>query len=140
MDINNKKEIINLNKGDFINFLENDTNGIILEVLDDAGIAYLKQYNDVESRISSILGCSKYVNKLFYNNSFLDLFLNTDILNYYLSLSVLEDNVCDLIIKRCIELNKDIDFIGTLVSYFNKDYLLKLVDRYDYPNDLVYEI
>ena len=140
MDINNKKEIINLNKGDFINFLENDTNGIILEVLDDAGIAYLKQYSDVESRISSILGCSKYVNKLFYNNSFLDLFLNTDISNYYLSLSVLDDNVCDLIIKRCIELNKDIDFIGTLVSYFNKDYLLKLVDRFDYPNDLVYEI
>ena len=140
MDSNRKREIVNLSKGDFVDFLSSDNKGEIIQVFDDEGVNYLKQYSDIESRIAYILSWSKYANQLFYNNNFLDLFLNTDISSYYATLSVLDSNVCDLIINRCFELNKDVDYISKLISYFSKDYQLKFIDRFDYPNDLIYEI
>lgn len=140
MDSNRKKEIINSSKGEFLNFLENDTRGEIIELLDDDGVNYLKQYNDIEGRISYILSWSKYANFLFNNQKFLDLFLSTDISNYYATLSILDEKTCDLIVNRCLELNKDVDYISQLISYFNKDYQLKLIDKFDYPNDLIYEM
>ena len=138
--MNKKREVVNLSKGDFIDFLCNDNKGDLIQVFDDEGISYLKQYGDIEGRISYILSWSKYANLLFYNNNFLDLFLNTDISSYYATLSVLDSNVCDLIINRCFELNKDVDYISKLISYFSKDYQLKFIDRFDYPNDLIYEM
>lgn len=140
MDSNIKKDIINSSKGDFIDFLSNDNSEDIIQVFDDEGVNYLKQYNDIEGRIAYILSWSKYANQLFYNKSFLDLFLSTDISSYYATLSVLNSDVCDLIINRCVELNKDIDYISKLMSYFSKDYKLKFIDRTDYPNDLIYEM
>lgn len=140
MDSNIKKDIINSSKGDFIDFLSNDNGEDIIQVFDDEGVNYLKQYNDIEGRIAYILSWSKYANQLFYNKSFLDLFLSTDISSYYATLSVLNSDVCDLIINRCVELNKDIDYISKLMSYFSKDYKLKFIDRTDYPNDLIYEM
>ena len=140
MNSNRKREIVNLSKGDFIDFLCNDNKGDLIQVFDDEGVNYLKQYSDIESRIAYILSWSKYANELFYNRSFLDLFLSTDISSYYATLSILDNRVCDLIINRCFELNKDVDYISKLISYFSKDYQLKFIDRFDYPNDLIYEI
>ncbi len=140
MDSNMKRKIVNSSKGDFVDFLDNDNKVEILQVFDDEGVNYLKQYSDIESRIAYILSWSKYANLLFYNNNFLDLFLNTDISSYYATLSVLDSNVCDLIINRCFELNKDVDYISKLISYFSKDYQLKFIDRFDYSNDLIYEM
>lgn len=140
MDSNMKRKIVNSSKGDFVDFLDNDNKGEILQVFDDEGVNYLKQYSDIESRIAYILSWSKYANLLFYNNNFLDLFLNTDISSYYATLSILDNRVCDLIINRCFELNKDVDYISKLISYFSKDYQLKFIDRFDYPNDLIYEM
>ena len=140
MDSNIKKDIINSSKGDFIDFLSNDNSEDIIQVFDDEGVNYLKQYNDIEGRIAYILSWSKYANQLFYSKSFLDLFLSTDISSYYATLSVLNSDVCDLIINRCVELNKDIDYISKLMSYFSKEYKLKFIDRTDYPNDLIYEM
>ena len=140
MNSNRKREIVNLSKGDFIDFLCNDNKGDLIQVFDDEGVSYLKQYSDIEGRIAYILSWSKYANELFYNRSFLDLFLSTDISSYYATLSILDNRVCDLIINRCFELNKDVDYISKLISYFSKDYQLKFIDRFDYPNDLIYEI
>ena len=140
MDSNMKRKIVNSSKGDFVDFLDNDNKGEILQVFDDEGVNYLKQYSDIESRIAYILSWSKYANLLFYNNIFLDFFLNTDISSYYATLSILDNRVCDLIINRCFELNKDVDYISKLISYFSKDYQLKFIDRFDYPNDLIYEM
>ena len=140
MNSNRKREIVNLSKGDFIDFLCNDNKGDLIQVFDDEGVNYLKQYSDIEGRIAYILSWSKYANELFYNRSFLDLFLSTDISSYYATLSILDNRVCDLIINRCFELNKDVDYISKLISYFSKDYQLKFIDRFDYPNDLIYEI
>lgn len=140
MDSNKKREIVNLSKGDFVDFLSNDISGQLLNIFDDEGVNYLKQYSDIEGRITYILSWSKYANELFYNRSFLDLFLSTDISSYYATLSILDNRVCDLIINRCFELNKDVDYISKLISYFSKDYQLKFIDRFDYPNDLIYEM
>lgn len=140
MDSNQKREIVNLSKGDFVDFLSNDTSGQLLNIFDDEGVRYLKQYDDIEGRITYILSWSKYANELFYNRSFLDLFLSTDISSYYATLSILDNRVCDLIVNRCFELNKSIDYIGELISYFSSDYQLEFIDRYDYPNDIIYEI
>ena len=140
MDSNIKKDIINSSKGDFRDFLSNDNSEDIIQVFDDEGVNYLKQYNDIEGRIAYILSWSKYANQLFYNNNFLDLFLSTDISSYYATLSVLDSEICDLIVNRCFELNKDVDYVSKLISYFSKDYQLKFIDRFDYPNDLIYEM
>ena len=135
-----KKEIINSSKGEFLDFLENDFSGEILNLLDDEGIHYLKEYNYVEDRITYILNYSNYVDLLFNNQKFLDLFLSTDISKYYASLKNLNSKTCDLIVNRCLELKKDVDFTGQIISYFNKDYQLKCIDKFDYPNDLIYEM
>ena len=135
-----KREIINSNKQDFLDFLYNDLSGEILNLLDDEGVEYLKKYSDITDRITYILNYSNYVDFLFNNQKFLDLFLSTDISKYYASLKNLNNKTYDLIVNRCLELNKDLNLIGQLISYFNKDYQLKFIDKYDYPNDLIYEM
>ena len=47
-----KREIINSNKQDFLDFLYNDLNGEILNLLDDDGVEYLKKYSDITDRIT----------------------------------------------------------------------------------------
>lgn len=135
-----KKEIINSNKQDFLDFLYNDLSGEILNLLDDEGVEYLKKYSDITDRITYILNYSNYIDLLFNNQKFLDLFLSTDISKYYASLKNLNNKTYDLIVNRCLELNKDVNLTGQLISYFNKDYQLKFIDKYDYPNDLIYEM
>lgn len=135
-----KREIINSNKQDFLDFLYNDLSGEILNLLDDEGIEYLKKYSDITDRITYILNYSNYIDSLFNNQKFLDLFLSTDISKYYASLKNLNNKTYDLIVNRCLELNKDVNLTGQLISYFNKDYQLKFIDKYDYPNDLIYEM
>ena len=135
-----KIKIINSNKQDFLDFLDNDYNGKILNLLDDEGVELLKKNSYIEDRITYILNYSYYVDLLFNNQKFLDLFLSTDISKYYVSLKNLNNKTYDLIVNRCLELNKDINLTGQLISYFNKDYRLKFIDKYDYPNDLIYEM
>ena len=135
-----KREIINSNKQDFLDFLYNDLSGEILNLLDDEGVEYLKKYSDITDRITYILNYSNYVDFLFNNQKFLDLFLSTDISKYYASLKNLNNKTYDLIVNRCLELNKDVNLTGQLISYINKDYQLKFIDKFDYPNDLIYEM
>lgn len=135
-----KIKIINSSKSEFLDFLDNDYNGKILNLLDDEGVELLKKNSYIEDRITYILNYSNYVDLLFNNQKFLDLFLSTDISKYYASLKNLNNKTYDLIVNRCLELNKDINLTGQLISYFNKDYRLKFIDKYDYPNDLIYEM
>ena len=140
MENNKKRKIINSNKCEFLDFLDNDYNGEILTLLDDEGVDYLKEYSDIEGRITYILVYSNYADLLFNNQKFLDLFLSTNISQYYATLKQLNSKTYDLIVNRCLELNKNADYISQLISYFNKDYQLKFIDKYDYPNNLIYEL
>lgn len=140
MDSKKKKEIIFSDKGKFTTFLSNASKDTLTCVFDDEGISYLKKYSDIENRIAYILVWSEYAGILFNNINFLDLFLSTNISYYYASLSQLDEKTCDLIIERCLKLEKSDKFISELLSYFNRDYQLKFIDKYDYPNDLIYEI
>ena len=140
MDSVTKIKIINSSKSEFLDFLDNDYNSEILNLLDDEGVELLKKYSYIEDRIVYILSYSNYVDLLFNNQKFLDLFLSTDISKYYATLKKLNSKTCDLIVNRCLELNKDVDFTGQIISYFNKDYQLKCIDKFDYPNNLIYEM
>lgn len=133
-----KKNIIFANKNEFMNFLENDHNGLILQILDNEGIDYLKEYEYTEDRICYILNYSKYVNELFQNNKFLDLFLNTYISRYYASLKNLNKEAYDLILNRCLETNKSPHFIVSLIYYFSNDYQMEYINNCDTLNDIIY--
>lgn len=76
MDSITKQTIINSSKGEFMDFLENDFNGKILELLDTEGLNLLKDYPYINDRINYILVYSKFINKLLLNQEFLDLFLH----------------------------------------------------------------
>ena len=47
-----KIKIINSNKQDFLDFLDNDYNGKILNLLDDEGVELLKKNSYIEDRLS----------------------------------------------------------------------------------------
>ena len=95
-----KIKINNSNKQDFLDFLDNDYNGKILNLLDDEGVELLKKNSYIEDRIIYILNYSNYVDLLFNNQKFLDLFLSTDISKYYASLKNLNNKTYDLIVNR----------------------------------------
>lgn len=136
----NREAIINYDKNTFRNFLENDYTGKILELFNDEGIELLKNYNYIEERINYILCYCRYRNELLTNDKFLDLFLNTDISEYYANLHSLSKDAYEYIIKKCIELGKDNHFIAKLFSYFNKDYKLSVISSWPYSIDLLYEV
>ena len=61
----------------------------------------------------------------FNNPKFLDMFLNTNISDYYASLYGLKDETYERIIDRAIKLKMDDYSIAKLLSFFNSDYKLK---------------
>lgn len=123
-----------------MDFLRYDNSGIILSLLDSEGISLLKKYEYLENRICYILVYSKFCHELFHNKLFLDMFLNTDIRDYYANMRNLDKDVYELLIKRAIELGKDNSFIATLFSYFNDDYKSRIIDEWPYSMDLLYEV
>ena len=136
-----REQIINAyNKLDFEQFLSNDSNGLVLELFNEEGINILKNSDLKEERIEYILAFSPYKNKLLHNLSFLDLTLNTDIRNYYALLNNLDDETCDIILNRSIELNISLNDIGILFYYFKTSYQLKKLDNWQYSMDLIYFI
>ena len=61
----NKEEVINnSNKNDFMTFLQQDTEGKVLQLLDDEGLDTLEASPRKEERIRYILEFSNYKNEL----------------------------------------------------------------------------
>ena len=136
-----RKKIINeYSKSEFMNFLEQDNEGLVLNLFNDEGISILKKSKLREDRINYILTFSLYKNELFLNSSFLDVVLATDISYYYATLYSLRDDVCDKMLKRCIELDKDTFMFAKLFSYFDIKYKLKVLDNWPYSTDSLYEL
>ncbi len=136
-----RENIINLySKSDFMDFLESDREGKILELFNEEGINIISKSSLKKERISYILTYSSYKNELLQNVNFLDMFLNTDITYYYASLGHLDFKTYNIILKRCIELNKDVDMIAKLFSYFNIDYKLNIIEEKILSQELIYNI
>lgn len=137
----NKENIINsYSKNDFQNFLSFDSSGQILELFDEEGICIIEESHLKEERICYILTYSPYKNELLQNTSFLDMFLDSNISNYYAVLKNLNYNTYDFMLKRSIELNKDPMIIAKLFSYFNVEYKLNKIDNWIYSEELLYDI
>ena len=134
-----RNKIINeYSKSEFMNFLENDNEGLVLTLFDEEGTYVLKRSKLKEERISYILNYSKYKDKLLLNTNFLDVLLNSDISYYYASFNNLSHEVYNEILKRSVELNKDNDFISKLFSYFNVGYKLNILNNWPYSYQLLY--
>ncbi len=138
--MNKEKIINNYEKEDFKNFLQKDREGKILQLLDDAGLDILEASPRKEERIRYILEFSNYKNELLQNINFLNILLNTNINNYYASLNNLDNKTYNFILKKCLELNIDSNIIAQLFSYFNLDYKLEAIDKFNFSEELLYEI
>ena len=127
-----------LDKGKLINFLINDDDGKIIDLLNRGLFERIKDSSDIDSLINYILVYSKYKNEVFKNSLFIDTFLNSDVNHFYANLYNLNNETCDYIIKKALEINKDNYYIARLLSYFNKDYVLSLFDNWSMSLDIIY--
>lgn len=127
-----------LDKDKFRNFLINDNEGKIIELLDRGLFERIKDSNDKDSAINYILVYSNYKNEVFYNSLFIDAFFNSDIKCFYANLGYLDNETYDYIVSKAVEMNKDNYYIARLLSYFNKDYVIGLFDNWSMPLNIIY--
>lgn len=136
----NKEELFeDFNKGKFMDFLQNDITGEILQLFNNEYMNLLNNCRYKEDIICYILTYSKYANELFKNERFLSIFLNSNIGSYYASMSGLSKETYDLILNSIDVINTEKAF-ASLFSYFPIEYQLKLLDDWKYPNSLLYLI
>lgn len=119
-------------KSEFYNFLLNDKNGEIVSLLDDEGVLYLSQYKYPDERLRYILTHSKYVDALFKNNSFLDLFfkyLDSCLYDLY----ALKDDTYDLILLNAndkLSIKEKVKLLNRFEKNYTLNYILKSLDNY----------
>ena len=136
-----KNKIINeFSKESFTQFLEYDTNGNILKLLDGEGTDILSQSKLKEERINYILSHSPFINEIFKNEKFLELFLNCNIRRFYAVISNLSIDTELTLFKKAIELNKDSKTICELFCFFNDEGKLSILNDWHYSNELLYGI
>ena len=127
-----------LDKGKLTNFLINDDDGKIIDLLNRGLFEHIKDSSDRDSLINYILVYSKYRDEVFKNSLFIDAFLNSDVNHFYANLYNLNNETCDYIIKNAASINKDNYYIARLLSYFNKYYVLSLFDNWSMSLDIIY--
>ena len=74
------------------------------------------------------------------NIDFLNVLLNSDISKYYASLHNLNKDTYDFILKYILQLKKSTKEISKIFSYFNSEYKLEAIDKFDFSEELIYEI
>jgi len=137
----NKEEIINkYSKREFMDFLEYDNNATILKLFDKEGLSILAKSPLKTERLRYILTYSPYIDDLFLNHQFLDLFLSCDISNFYACLKGLSFATAKHIITYCLKNNYSLNDIALLISYFTPNFQIQYLDTLDIPHDLIYEI
>lgn len=137
--MNIEELFVDFNKGKFMSFMENDTTGEILKLFDSDGLNLLHNCNYKEDVICYILTYSKYADKLFQNQEFLKIFLNSNITSYYASMGNLTKETYNLILNSIDPINQETMFVN-LFSYFPIEFQLSLLETWSYPNDLLYGI
>lgn len=132
--------INNYNKKEFSDFLENDISGKILELFNSEGIEILKKSKLKEDRIKIILSSSKYKNELLKDINFLDVLLTSNINKFYNSLKNLSDDIYEIILNRCIELNIDENICARIFIFFSNEFKLKTIESKKLNNSLIINI
>ena len=137
----NKEEIINdYSKGEFARFLETDTSGKIIKLLDEEGLNILEKSPLIKERITYILTFSKYKNELFKDTTFLDLFFKTDLSYYYACLNNMDYKTYDIMIDKYLKQNPSPKDFAVFLSYLDKEYVLKKLDNWSYGIEVLYEL
>lgn len=127
-------------KDEFKEFLESDNSGLVLELFNDEGISILRKCEVQIDRIRYILAFSPYKDELLLNNNFLDVVLNANVDFYHASFRHLNDEICDALLKRSIELGDYPYKVANLFNSFNISYKLKTLDNWPYSTDFLYSI
>lgn len=127
-------------KNEFMQFLEYDYEGKILELFNDEGIEILNKSSLKEERICYILTYSNYKNELLKNVSFLNALLNSDTSRYYASLHSLDYDTYDFVLSYILKLNESPNIIAKFFTYLDNDYKIKAIDKFDFSEELLYEI
>ena len=138
MDRNNI--INNYSKSEFMDFLENDFYGDILELFNAEGIEILNKSKIKEDRINYILYYSKFKNELLQNMDFLDLLLKSDISKYYANMKDLDNKTYEVILNRCLELNMSENIISRLFTFFSDEFKLYVIENKLLSNELIINI
>ena len=137
----NKKEIIELlSKTDFEDFLKFDIKGEVLELFDEEGINILKNSKIKQDRIRYILYYSPYKNELLQKEEFLDVFLTSDINEYYAVLKELDKETYNKIFERCGQLKLSDDIIARLFSYIDTEYKIQVIESKQINQNLIINI
>lgn len=126
-----------LDKGKLTNFLINDDEERIIDLLNRGLFEYIKNSSDRECAINYILVYSKYKNEVFKNDLFMNVFMSSDISCFYANLANLNNETYEYIIKKAASINKDNYYIARLLSYFNKDYVISLFDNWNLTLDII---
>ncbi len=133
-----REEIINsYDNGQFKDFLIHAVPGKVLELFNDEGLEILNASRLKSERIRYILTYCSDKNELLQNDKFLQIFFSTDIYDYYASLRGLDHKTYDKLLNTCIELGKK-DMFASLLSYFDIEYQLSLIDNWSWDMDLLY--
>ncbi len=128
------------NKKEFSEYLENDHDGMVFELLNDYGIFIINNSQDKEEIIKFILEHTNYYDDLFYEDRFMNLFLNSDISQYYFSLNKLSFKTIKLIIDKQIELGQDDNKIMKVIYYSDEKVQLEVIRKCNLSNEIKYKL
>ena len=137
-----KDAIINkYDKGEFSDFLQNDSTGELLKILDEEGLEILKKSKRKTERIRYIISFSEYAKELFHNEKFIEVFLSGSISDYHGSLRELDSEAYELMIAKALGSGKDFDEISELFTYFNVNYQVDFIkNKRFFSDDMVYGV
>ena len=133
----NRKEIIcDYSKSDFMRFLENDYEGKVLELFNDEGINILKNYREKYDRLNYLLAFSKYRNELCKIEGLANLIIENPS-SVYANIERLDYETSLYLFNKSIEHDKD---TARLFTYFKDEYKNKIIDNWNYPEEILYSI
>ena len=125
-----------------MDLLNNDRTGQVFELFDEEGMELFNRTDNWKKSdiISYTIVYSNYKDELFKNENYMSAFFKCDISNFYAILKGLKDETYELILKSCTSNLSTLDHLDELISYFSKDYKLKLVQNWPYSMDHLYKL
>lgn len=131
-----KKIICDYSKSEFMSFLEYDNEGKVLELFNEEGIDILKNYREKSDRLNYLLAFSKYRNELCKIEKLADLIIENPS-SVYANIERLDYETSLYLFNRSIEQDKD---VAKLFGYLKKKYKEKIIDNWNYSEEILYSI
>lgn len=129
-EINFNYLINDSSKGEFMDFLENDLQGGILELLNKDNLNILKKSKLKEERINYILSFSKYKKELFSNDNMIEILLDCSISEFYATIDLLDTDTLNKIIIHSLSNENTRKQAIAIYGYLNDDKKLEFLNLF----------